>query len=99
MTGYDGRCLLTRQKVVVGGLDPQLRAGSEQRLWRNMIRAKVGLSDQRKRVQGQVEGLLEEMMIKLSGVVSDLFGVSGAKDLKGASGWGGGSGEAGQPGE
>ena len=54
----------------------------EQRLWRSMTRAKVSLHDQRKRVQGQIEGLLEEMMIKLSSVVSDLLGVSGRRILR-----------------
>jgi transposase len=55
---------------------------AEQRLWRNLTRAKVHLREDRSRVQGQVEGLLEEMMIKLSSVVSDLFGVSGRRILK-----------------
>jgi transposase len=55
---------------------------AEQRLWRSMTRAKVSLGEQRKRLQGQIEGLLEEMMIKLSSVVSDLFGVSGRRILK-----------------
>ena len=55
---------------------------AEQRLLRSMTRAKVSLSEQRKRLQGQIEGLLEEMMIKLSSVVSNLFGVSGRRILK-----------------
>ena len=46
---------------------------SEQRLWRRLTRTKTSMGDQRKRVQCQVEGLLEKMMIKLSSVVSDLF--------------------------
>jgi transposase len=50
---------------------------TEQRLWRNLTRAKVRLREDRSRVQDQVEGLLEEMMIKLSSVVSNLFGVIG----------------------
>jgi transposase len=53
----------------------------EQRLWRRLTRTKVSLGNQRKRVQCQVEGLLEEMMIKLSSVVSDLFGLSGRRML------------------
>jgi transposase len=53
----------------------------EQRLWRRLTRTKTSMSDQRKRVQSQVEGLLEEMMIKLSSVVSDLFGLSGRRIL------------------
>jgi transposase len=54
---------------------------AEQRLWRRLTRAKTSMGDQRKRVQCQVEGLLEEMMIKLSSVVSDLFGLSGRRIL------------------
>ena len=55
---------------------------TEQRLWRSMTRAKVSLSEQRKQLQGQIEGLLEEMMIKLSSAVGNLFGVSGRRILK-----------------
>jgi transposase len=54
---------------------------AEQRLWRRLTRTKTSMGDQRKRVQCQVEGLLEEMMIKLSSVVSDLFGLSGRRIL------------------
>jgi transposase len=53
----------------------------EQRLWRRLTRTKTSISDQRKRIQAQVEGLLEEMMIKLSSVISDLFGLSGRRIL------------------
>jgi transposase len=53
----------------------------EQRLWRRLTRTKTSMSDQRKRVQSQVEGLLEEMMIKLSSVISDLYGLSGRRIL------------------
>jgi transposase len=70
------------KRLLSGDLILSYVPDAEQRLWRNMTRAKVGLSDQRKRVQGQVEGLLEEMMIKLSSVVSDLFGMSGRRILK-----------------
>jgi hypothetical protein len=55
---------------------------AEQRLWRILTRAKVGLREERSRVPGQVEGLLEEMMIQLSSVVSDLFGASGRRIWK-----------------
>jgi transposase len=50
-------------------------------LWRRLTRTKTSMSDQRKRIQAQVEGSLEEMMIKLSSVVSDLFGLSGRRIL------------------
>ena len=61
-----------------------------------MTRAKVSLSEQRKRLQGQFEGLLEEMMIKLSSVVSNLLGSEWAENLKSAGGWVRGFREAGQ---
>jgi transposase len=58
----------------------------EQRLWRRLTRTKTSIGDQRKRVQCQVEGLLEEMMIKLSSVISDLFGSSGLRILSAIAG-------------
>jgi hypothetical protein len=39
-----------------------------------VTRTKISFGDQRKRLQLQVEALLEEMMVNLSSVVSDLFG-------------------------
>src|SRR3954454_21249419 len=55
---------------------------AEQRLWRRLTRTKTSLGDQRQRVQLQVEALLEEMMLKLSSVVSDLLGASGRRILQ-----------------
>ena len=54
----------------------------EQRAWRMMTRAKVQLSRDRVRLHNQLEGLLEEMRIKLSSVLSDLLGVSGLRILR-----------------
>jgi transposase len=53
----------------------------EQRRWRGLTRGKHQLVRDRIRLQCQVEALLEEMRIKLSGVLSDLFGVSGRRIL------------------
>jgi transposase len=53
----------------------------EQRAWRVMTRAKVQLARDRVRLHNQVEALLEEMRIKLSSLLSDLFGVSGLRIL------------------
>jgi transposase len=53
----------------------------EQRIWRNLTRMKVQLVRDRVRLYGQVECLLEEMRIKLSALVSDLFGSSGLRIL------------------
>lgn len=55
---------------------------AEQRRWRTMTRGKQQLVRDRVRWQNQTEELLEEMRIQLSGVVSDLFGVSGRRILE-----------------
>jgi transposase len=55
--------------------------GPEQRNWRTMTRMQVHLTDDRGRLHNQVECLLEEMRIKLSGVLSDLLGVSSRRIL------------------
>ena len=49
---------------------------AEQRRWRLLTRMRVELRGKLGVVRSQVEGLLEEGGIKLSGVASDLFGVS-----------------------
>jgi transposase len=53
----------------------------EQRIWRNLTRMKLQLIRDRVRLHGQIECLLEEMRIKLSVVVTDLFGASGLRIL------------------
>jgi transposase len=55
--------------------------GREQRSWRTITRGKVHLVHDRVRLQNQIEALLEEARIKLSGVISDLLGVSGRRIL------------------
>src|SRR5215472_5803276 len=55
--------------------------GEEQRIWRNLARMKLQLIRDRVRLHGQIECLLEEMRIKLSVVVTDLFGASGLRIL------------------
>ena len=53
----------------------------EQRVWRSLTRTRCQLAVQRVRVHNHVEALLEEMRIKLSSVISDLFGASGRRIL------------------
>jgi transposase len=53
----------------------------EQRLMRNLTRRRTQLTRDRVRIQNQVESLLEETRIKLSSVVTDLFGASGLRIL------------------
>lgn len=55
--------------------------GEEQRIWRNLSRMRLQLVRDRVRLHGQIECLLEEMRIKLSVVVADLFGASGLRIL------------------
>jgi len=64
------------------GTDSQLRAQPEQRLWRTMTRSKHQLTRDRVRIHSQLESLLEDGRIKLSGWVSDLLGVSSQRMLR-----------------
>jgi transposase len=57
----------------------------EQRLWRSVTRRKHQLTRNHVRLQNQLESLLEECHIKLSSLVSDLFGVSARRMLKALS--------------
>jgi transposase len=54
---------------------------SEQRLWRTVVRRKYQLTCNRVRWQNQLESLLEEAHVKLSGLVSDLLGASARRML------------------
>jgi transposase len=54
----------------------------EQRLWRTVSQRKHQLTEDRTRLRNQMEGLLEEAGIKLSGWVSDLLGLSSRRMLK-----------------
>lgn len=54
----------------------------EQRLWRAISRRKYQLTKDQTRLRNQLEGLLEETNIKLTSLISDLFGVSGRRMLK-----------------
>ena len=60
-----------------GDLEDSFIPGCEQRGWRWLSRTRVQLKKKLGVIQNHVEGLLEQGGIKLSAVVSDLFGVSG----------------------
>jgi transposase len=60
-----------------GDLEESFIPGSEQRAWRWLTRTRVQLNKKLGVIHNHVEGLLEQGGIKLSAVVSDLFGVSG----------------------
>jgi transposase len=59
---------------------------AEQRLWRTVTRKKTQLRRDRIRLQNQLEALLEEAHIKLSSLVSDLFGRSAQRMLAAIAG-------------
>lgn len=54
----------------------------EQRLWRTLTRRKLQMTRLHVRMQNQLESLLEEAHIKLSGFVTDLLGVSSRRMLQ-----------------
>jgi transposase len=60
-----------------GDLEESFIPGAEQRSWRWLTRTRVQLRKKLCVIHSHVEGLLEQGGIKLSVVVSDLFGVSG----------------------
>src|SRR6516165_4747080 len=55
---------------------------NEQRLWRTVMRRKYQLTCNRVQFRNRLECLLEECHIKLSGLVSDLLGLSGRRMLQ-----------------
>jgi len=65
------------RRLVAGELVLSFVPPPEQRNLRTMTRMQVHLTHDRGRLHNQVECLLEEMRIKLSSVLSDLFGVTG----------------------
>jgi transposase len=55
---------------------------AEQRRWRLLTRARTAAMQQITRLRNQIEGLLEESQLKISGVLSDLLGLSGWRMLQ-----------------
>lgn len=79
-TDYKDAKRLAR-RLMAGELMLSFVPEAEQRSWRDAARAKDHYVTERVQLQNRVEALLEEMRIKLSGVISDLFGVSGRNIL------------------
>lgn len=69
------------RRLMAGELLLSFVPDAEQRTWRTLTRSKHQLVRDRVQLQNQLEALLEEMRIKLSGVISDLLGVSGRRIL------------------
>ena len=76
----DAERLLRRH--LAGELILSFVPNAEQRLWRTMTRTKQQLTRDRVRIHNQLESLLEDARIKLSGCVSDLLGLSSRRMLK-----------------
>jgi transposase len=75
----DAQRLVRRQ--IAGELTLSFVPEAEQRQIRTLTRRRVQLTRDRVRLQNQLEALLEEMRIKLSSAVTDLFGSSGRRIL------------------
>jgi transposase len=69
------------RRLLAGELLLSFVPDAEQRMWPTLTRSKQQLVRDRVQLQNQLEALLEEMRIKLSGVISDLLGVSGRRIL------------------
>ena len=70
------------RRLLAGELILSFVPDAEQRGWRTMTRTRVQLIRDRIRLQNQLEAALEEMRIKLSSVISELFGLSGRRILQ-----------------
>lgn len=69
------------KRLLAGDLTASYVPGPEQREWRLLSRARVGMLESVVRLRNQIEVLLEQAQIKLSSVVSDLLGLSGRRIL------------------
>jgi transposase len=69
------------RRLVAGELILSFVPDAEQRLWRTVTRRKYQLTCNRVQLQNRLEALLEEMHLKLSSLVSDLFGPSARRML------------------
>ena len=70
------------KRLLAGDLTASYVPGPEQREWRLLSRARVGMLESMVRLRNQIEVLLEQAQIKLSSVVSDVLGLSGRRILR-----------------
>ena len=75
----DAERLVRRQ--MSGELTLSFIPDAQQRQLRSLTRRRTQLTRDRVRIQNQVESLLEETRIKISSVITDLFGASGLRIL------------------
>src|SRR5579871_4934657 len=69
------------RRHLAGELTLSFIPDADQRQWRSLTRRRTQLTRDRVRIQNRVESLLEETRIKLTSVVTDLFGTSGLRIL------------------
>jgi transposase len=70
------------RRHIAGELILSFVPGPEQRLWRTITRSKHQLTEDKVRLNNQLEALLEDSRIKLSSCVSDLLGWSSRRMLR-----------------
>ena len=70
------------KRLLSGDLTVSYVPPPEQRDWRLLSRTQVAMRESLVRLRNQVEVLLEQAQIKLTSVVSDLFGKSGRRMLE-----------------
>jgi len=70
------------KRYVAGELTLSFVPDGEQRLWRTVMRRKYQVTCDRVQLHNRLECLLEEARIKLSSLVSDLFGLSSLRMLQ-----------------
>jgi transposase len=70
------------RRHVAGELILSFVPDAEQRMWRTLTRGKHQLTQERVRLYGQLESLLEDARIKLGSCVSDLLGLSSRRILE-----------------
>lgn len=70
------------RRLVADDLTISFVPEAEQRRWRLLTRARTAAMQQITRLRNQIEGLLEESQLKISGLLSDLLGLSGWRMLQ-----------------
>jgi transposase len=81
-----GDCRRLVRRWVAGDLRLSYVPEGEQRKWRLLTHTRLQYVRQVVRLRNQMEGVLEEAGIKLSGIVSDLLGMSGLRILDALAG-------------
>jgi len=77
-----GDALRLARRLLTGELSLSYVPDAEQRVWRRLSRTRQQWTQERAQIQNQIENLLPEGRIQLSGVISDLLGASGRRILR-----------------